>query len=135
MEVKMSGKRAILAIDDDVTQLQMYKNFLGSAYDLTLVKSASEALGIIDKIDFDLILLDIEMPHVSGFEFLHEIRKKPRFMTKPIIIVSSHTEQNFLDHAQKSSAFDVLTKPVNAQGLINKIEEALKAPPKNILGL
>ena len=127
--------KAIMAIDDNVTQLKIYKTLLGSNYELALVKSASEALGLMDKRDFDLILLDIEMPNVSGFEFLHEIRKKSRYMSKPVIIISSHDEQSIQDHAKNSSAFCLLIKPVDSKQLTEAIEKALAAPAQNPFGL
>jgi CheY-like chemotaxis protein len=73
----------------------------------------------------DLILLDIEMPNISGFEFLYDIRKIPSYISVPIIIVSGHTEEEFLNEARKSSAADVLTKPVNPNVLVSTIEKTL----------
>ena len=132
---KMTQK-SILAIDDNVTQLNIFRSYLGSRYHLTLVKSAPEALSLMDSRDFDLILLDIEMPDVSGFEFLHEIRKKSRYMTKPVIIISSHSEPELLEHVKNSSASCLLVKPLeSADQLIKAIEEAFVSPVKNPFGL
>ncbi|MCL1815614.1 MAG: response regulator [Treponema sp.] len=123
-------RKTILAVDDSVTQLKIFETFLSPHYNLSLVKSAAEALGLIEKMDFDLILLDIEMPDMSGFEFLHEIRKNTRYMTKPVIIISNHTEPDFLAHANSSSAIEVLTKPVESRDLLAAIEMALTMPEK-----
>jgi CheY-like chemotaxis protein len=123
-------RKTIIAIDDNVTQLKVYETCLSSRYDLTLIKSATEAMKIMSKADFDLILLDIEMPDVSGFEFLHEIRKNPRYMIRPVIIVSSHCDKDFLAHAKHSSASEVLTKPVKPDHLFSAIEKALTQPVK-----
>ena len=121
-------QKAILAIDDNATQLKIFEKFLNSSYDLALVKSASEALALLKTRHFALILLDIEMPDVSGFEFLHEIRKIPEYMTKPVIIVTSHSEADIISHAKHSSASGVLTKPVNAKQLSKAIELAFSGP-------
>jgi CheY-like chemotaxis protein len=129
------NKKNILAVDDNITQLKIYESSLGSHYDLTPVKSATEALKIMDTISYDLILLDIEMPDVSGFEFLHQVRKNPRYMTTPIIIITSHSDPGFLSHAKNSSASGVLTKPVKPKQLISAIESAFAKPPKNPFGL
>jgi CheY-like chemotaxis protein len=83
-----------------------------------------------DKEDFDLILLDIEMPDVSGFEFLHTIRKIPRYMTKPIVIVTGHSDSDILAHAENSSASGVLIKPVESGQLHGAVEKALCTPAK-----
>ena len=123
----MADKKIVLAIDDNVQQLNEFKSILVPKYDLRVVKSASEAIGFLNKNKSDIILLDIEMPYISGFEFLHDIRKIPSYIIVPIIIVSGNSGKEFLEKARNSSAADVLTKPVNPQMLINSIEEALAA--------
>ena len=64
--------RTVLAIDDNVQQLNEFKNILSSKYDLRVVKSAFEAISFLDRDVTDIILLDIEMPNISGFEFLEK---------------------------------------------------------------
>jgi len=123
----MPDKKIVLAIDDNIQQLSEFKSILIPKYDLRVVKSASEAIGFLNKNKSDIILLDIEMPNISGFEFLDDIRKIPSYIAVPIIIVSGHSEKEFLTKARNSSAADVLTKPVQPQALINAIEEALAA--------
>ena len=123
----METKKTVLAIDDDPQQLQEFKTFLVPRYDFRAVKAASEAISFLNTNMVDVILLDIMMPNISGFEFLDDIRKIPSYMNVPIIIVSGNTEPGFLDQAENSSAFDVLTKPTTAVNLINSIEKALAA--------
>jgi len=123
----MAGKKVVLAIDDNVQQLSEFKNMLISKYDLRVVKSASEAISFLNKNKSDIILLDIEMPNISGFDFLDDIRKIPSYIAVPIIIVSGNSDKEFFTKARNSSAANVLTKPVQAQALINAIEEALAA--------
>jgi len=121
------AKKIILAIDDNVQQLSEFKNMLVPKYDLRVVKSASEAIGFLNKNSSDLILLDIEMPNISGFDFLEDIRKIPSYIAVPIIIVSGNSGREFFARARNSSAANVLTKPVEPQALIYAIEEALAA--------
>ena len=123
----MADKKIVLAIDDNVQQLSEFKSILIPKFDLRVVKSASEAIGFLNKNKADLILLDIEMPNISGFDFLEDIRKIPSYIAVPIIIVSGNSGQEFSAKARNSSAADVLTKPVQPQTLVNAIEEALAA--------
>jgi len=121
----MENKKIVLAIDDNVQQLTEFKCILVPKYDLRVVKSASEAMSFLNTYISDVILLDIEMPNISGFEFLSDIRKIPSYMDVPIIIVSGNTGQEFFKKARNSTAADVLTKPVKPETLIGAIEKAL----------
>ena len=121
----MENKKIVLAIDDNPVDLNTFQGILVPRFILRAAKSASEALAFLNKNEADIILLDIEMPNISGFEFLYDIRKIPSYMTVPIIIVSSKTGQEFYNEARSSSAFDVLGKPVQPDKLIEVIEKAL----------
>ena len=118
-------RKVILAIDDNLVQLDMFKKMLVPKYDLRLVKSASDAIHFLNVDQADVILLDIEMPNITGFDFLSDIRRLPSYMDVPIIIVSANTGHEFFQKARSSSAFDVLTKPVLPETLVRTIEKAL----------
>ncbi|MDR2094699.1 MAG: response regulator [Treponema sp.] len=126
----MDDKKIILSIDDNKMDLMVLSNFLSPTYDVRVSKSATEALTFLKTTTVDLILLDIMMPHMSGFEFLHEIRKDPRHMQIPVIVVSSYDTPESIEHAKKHGANDCISKPVNAEVLHQKIEMALKAPKR-----
>lgn len=121
----MTARRTVLAIDDNVQQLSEFKSILSQRYDLRVVKSASDAISYLNNNESDIILLDIEMPNISGFEFLEDIRKIPSYSSVPIIIVSGNSGIEFFTKAKSSSAFDVLTKPVTPGLLFEAIEKAL----------
>jgi CheY-like chemotaxis protein len=123
----MEGKKIILAIDDNAVQLRFYKEALISRYDLRVVKAAQEALNFLNTNKVDLILLDIEMPNVSGFEFLSDIKRIPSYIGVPVIIVSGNSGEEFFKQARSSSAADVLSKPVASDLLIKTIEKAFAA--------
>ena len=122
----MAEKTVVLAIDDNLQQLSEFKSMLIPQYDLRVVKAASEAMAFLYKNSADVILLDIEMPNISGFEFLKDIRKIPSHSDVPIVIVSGSSSQEFLTRARNSSANDVLTKPVSPETLTASIEKVLR---------
>jgi len=122
----METKETILAVDDNPVQLKLFKEMLVPRYDLRVVKAASEALNFLNSNTVDLILLDIEMPNISGFEFLRDVRKIPSYVTVPIIIVSGNTSREFLQQARDSGAEDVLIKPVTSEMLVGTIDKVLK---------
>ena len=131
----MTEKKQILAIDDDPVFLRALAAYLAPSYDLQISKSAIEATILMNQTRPDLILLDIEMPDISGFEFLHTIRKHPKFMTIPVVVVSGHTSKEFITHAESSGASAVVAKPVDKENLLQKIINVLEHPPKNLLNL
>jgi PleD family two-component response regulator len=121
----MRGNVKVLAVDDDGMLLDMISKMLGESYTVLTANSASSAAKLIHETTLDIILLDIEMPNISGFEFLTDIRKLPSYHFTPVIVVSSHTGQDFYDEAIKNGANDVLHKPVKKETLVEAIEKAL----------
>jgi CheY-like chemotaxis protein len=121
----MSSGNIVLAIDDNLQQLAEFKSMLVPKYDLRVVKSASEAIVFLNKSRSDIILLDIEMPNISGFEFLNDIRKIPSYISTPVIIISGNYGAEFIDKVKNSSATGYLTKPVKPEALIDIIEKTL----------
>ena len=126
----MATKEIILAVDDNPVQLKLFNEMLVPRYDLRVVKAASEALNFLNSNTVDLILLDIEMPNISGFEFLRDVRKIPSYVTVPIIIVSGNTSREFLQQARDSGAEDVLIKPVTSEMLVRTMEKVLEESEK-----
>jgi len=131
----MADKKKILAIDDDPMILRVFIALLSPVYDLRIARSASEAMALMEQLVPDIFLLDIEMPDISGFEFLHTIKKNPKFMNIPVVIVSGHSEEKFIAHAEKSGASAVVAKPVEKENLFQKITYAFENPKKNFFGL
>ena len=118
-------KKIVLAIDDNTVDLNTLQGILSDDYLFSAVTSASAALSFLNSNKVDIILLDIVMPNISGFEFLYDIRKIPSYIDVPIIIVSSKNGEDFFKEARNSSAFDVVSKPVLPNRLISIIEKAL----------
>jgi len=131
----MAEKKIILSIDDDPMVLRVLTALLTPLYELRISKSAADAMALMEQTVPDLILLDIEMPHISGFEFLHTIKKNPKFMNIPVIVVTGHYETEFIIHAEKSGAVAVVAKPINQEDLMKKIDLGFGNLKKNIFGL
>ncbi|GHV52602.1 hypothetical protein FACS1894216_09040 [Synergistales bacterium] len=121
-----SGKKMILAVDDMQTNLQVIKIVLGDEFEVRLAKSGNVALTALDRITPDLILLDIEMPEISGFDVMDSINENSRLKTIPVIFVTSHTEPELLTEAMQKGAKDYVTKPFEPDFLRGKVRHALK---------
>jgi two-component system chemotaxis response regulator CheY/putative two-component system response regulator len=123
MEV-VRKKKIVLAIDDDSIQLSVFKGILTPKYDLQTAGSAAKAMAYMNNYPADVILLDIKMPNISGFEFLNDIHKIPSYINVPIIIVSGNGGREFLEQARKTTASAIMSKPVDPDHLIEAIEKA-----------
>jgi CheY-like chemotaxis protein len=125
----MPDKKIVLAIDDLPMDLAVFENILCPLYELKISTSAPQAFAILKDTTPDLILLDIEMPGMSGFEFLHEIRKRPKTMSTPVIVVTAHDEEGFAVHAVNQGANKTLIKPVNPAYLLDMVSNLLEHAP------
>jgi len=131
----LAEERKILIIDDDPMTLKILTTFLNQEYELRIANSAAQAMTLMAKFTPDLILLDIEMPDITGFEFLHTIKKNPRFMSTPVVIVSGHSEAEFVAHAENTGASCLVAKPIDRDDLTAKIKFAFEHPKKNVWGI
>jgi PleD family two-component response regulator len=129
----MADKKTILAIDDLPMALAVYNNILSGQYDVRIAASAIEALILLKTLNVDIFLVDIEMPDMSGFEFIHELRKMPKFMSTPVIVVSSHSSGDFVAHALSKGANALIAKPVKPGDLLAQVSQLLEHAPKNKL--
>jgi putative two-component system response regulator len=105
--------------------LRTIKVTLDKYFEVRLAKSGEIALSILGINKIDLILLDIEMPGMSGFEFLELIKKAPHAKDVPIIFVTSHVSAELIAKAIKSGAKDYVMKPFEPEVLIRKVYAAL----------
>lgn len=120
-------KATILAVDDDVIILDTYQAILENAYNLHLISSAEEALEFLNHHSrVDLILLDILMPNLDGYETCRRIRENPLFSNIKIILVSSKMMLEDKLHGYKIGADDYITKPFDASELLAKIKVFLR---------
>jgi CheY-like chemotaxis protein len=131
----MESKKTILAVDDEAMGLQVLQKCLTPQYRFLIAKSGMEALHTLETEKADLILLDIEMPGISGFEFLHTIRKNPKCMSTPVIIVTGHDEPGFAEHSNSAGADAFIIKPVKPRELLKTIGAVFEQPRKNPFGL
>ena len=114
----------ILIIEDDELLNDMIKRLLTQyGYDVTSSYSGSEALLLIDRSSFDLILLDLMLPGIPGETVLEKIKST---MDIPIIGVSAKTDIDSKVNLIRNGADDYITKPFDNQELLVRIEAVLR---------
>jgi len=122
------GKRKVLIIDDeeDLTFFVKANLELVGDYEVVTATSGKEGIAIAVSQDIDIILLDIMMPKMDGFETLDKIKKTRETLSIPVIML---TAKGDIDSKVKAAGLyheDYIVKPVQIEILKVKIEEALK---------
>lgn len=107
------NKNIILAVDDQPNNLKVIAGVLGDEYQLSIANNGHNALKILDKLVPDLILLDIMMPGMDGFEVCHEIKLRQQLKDIPIIFLTAKTEISDIVKAFEAGAVDYIFKPFN----------------------
>jgi len=123
----MEMKR-ILAVDDMPPILSTLRIFLRGEFHLHPVNSATEAAQLLEKgdLEFDLILLDVDMPVMSGFELLKKIKSNPKLQAVPVVMLTGRVDSNSVLEAISSGAADYIVKPFTEDILKKKIRAVLK---------
>lgn len=117
----------ILVIDDSTTNIVLLEAILTEkGYLIETALNAKDAFMRIEKQVPDLILLDLLMPKVSGFEFLDQLRKDEKTKNTPVIVISAiNTDDENRQKIEKLEAVAFLRKPIDIQYLVSKVDEVL----------
>jgi putative two-component system response regulator len=121
------NKKIILAVDDMPENLTNIRSILQDKYDVRLAKTPSMGLSLLNIVPVDLILLDIEMPHMTGLQFLQQLRinqqvSHPDRKPIPVIFVTAHASTDIITRAVTLGGKDYIVKPVKPEVLLKKIE-------------
>jgi len=120
------GRRRILIVDDVADVTEMISLFLKHAgYQVSTAASAHDALRLARTKSFDMVISDIGMPQMNGYELAGELRALEKYKRIPMIAVTGYSEYDDRGRAV-SAGFNVhLTKPIDPAGLLNLIRELL----------
>lgn len=123
----MCEKSKVLVIDDDMMLLKMAAELLDGRYDVSLAQSGEMALRLFHKgILPDIILLDIDMPCMNGYEVIAEIKKIKEAEPIPIIFLTGLTEAENEIRGLRSGAVDYIKKPFMQEILLARLEVHLE---------
>ena len=119
----LSDKR-ILVVDDAKENARLFKLYLSEAgADVEIANDGESALAIVGEKYFDLILLDLQMPGLDGFQVIKELRK--RLFDRPVVALTAHAMKEEKDKTQAAGFNEHITKPVKADLLINTVSNLL----------
>ena len=117
----MQEKSKILAVDDNSINLAIIEELLGSQYNLMTVSTGIEAIKTAHEFQPDLIILDIILDSMNGYDVCQEIRKSSSIMHTKIIVVSAKAMESDRLKGYQIGADDYLTKPFDGEELLAKV--------------
>ncbi|MBP0008815.1 MULTISPECIES: response regulator [unclassified Roseofilum] len=122
MNTSSSDQKTLLVVDDNPTNIKVLFNFLKEeGFKVLVAKDGLNALEKLASIQPDLILLDIMMPGIDGFETCHRIKKDPNINTIPIIFMTALADANNKVKGLSSGAVDYITKPFQQEEVLARI--------------
>lgn len=120
-EAKELNIRILLAEDNKINQLVAVEMLQNNGYEVGLAVNGEEALQMLEKQHWDLILMDIHMPVMDGTEAVRYIRSRKQYDAIPIIAVTANVVKKDHDHYLKLGMNDVLTKPLSEERMLEKL--------------
>jgi len=119
-------QKHILVIDDMLTNLKIVESFLKPYYKVSLVKSGEQALRFLEKSKPDLILLDIQMPDMDGFETIKKVKENPDNREIPVLFLTSQEDIDSRIKGFQLGATDFILKPFMPEMVLKVIASRLE---------
>lgn len=117
----------ILVVDDNAQNLELIQAYLEDIEcETTAARDGVEALDAVAKTKPDLVLLDVMMPKMSGFEVCRRLKKNPQTCDIPVIMVTALNEFGDIERGIDSGTDDFVSKPVNRLELLTRVRTMLK---------
>ncbi len=120
-------EKRILIVDDNLPNLELLEVYLESV-DNVAIRTATDGIEAIAKIEEespDLVLLDIMMPRMSGFEVCKQIKSNPKTRDILVVMVTALNETGDIERATECGADDYLSKPIDRGALVNLVTTLL----------
>src|SRR5689334_15900083 len=127
VDAPVAERDVVLAVDDNEQNLQLLEEYLTDwGYDVVLARDGREAVDLYPKQDPAIIILDVMMPNMDGYEACCLIKASPAGRTIPILMLTALTGADDKIHALECGADDFLNKPINRDELRTRIRSLIK---------
>jgi diguanylate cyclase (GGDEF)-like protein len=124
MEITMQNN-TILIVDDTITNLDILNDLLED-YDVIDTTNGKDALEIVNEEKVDLILLDIMMPEMDGYEVCKKLKANPDTHDIPVIFITAKTDEDSIEKAYDVGGSDYISKPFKVKELLARVKRELK---------
>jgi two-component system chemotaxis response regulator CheY len=120
--------KTILIVDDSVTVRQQVSLALAQAgYRVVEAQDGRDALLMLERGGVSMVISDVNMPRMNGFEMLERIKLHPRHASVPVVMLTSERRPDLVERAKKAGASGWITKPFNAELLMAAMVKVLGA--------
>ncbi|WP_406656922.1 methanogen output domain 1-containing protein [Methanolobus sp. ZRKC2] len=126
VRISSEEKAKILIVDDEIMNIELLRAYLEDSYEVTAATNGHEALEIIQGEKPDIILLDVMMPDMNGYQVCEHLKQNPETQFIPVIMVTALSGRNDWISGIEAGADEFLTKPVNKLELLTRINSLLK---------
>lgn len=117
--------KKILIVEDDPEIIQLLYTLFVDNYDVTLAEDGQAALDVAGNILPDLMILDIELPHIDGYEVCKRIKREPKTSNIKVLILTGMAQDYNLTQSIAAGADEFVTKPFSITELANKVSTLL----------
>ncbi len=124
----MTETARILIAEDNPQGAELIEAYLtGTPYEVRVAADGRETLELVRDWSPDLLLLDIMMPRISGFEVCKQLRADPQTKQLPILMITALDQVSDIERAVEAGTDDFLTKPINKAELLMRVEALLRS--------
>ncbi len=120
---ELNSKRILIVDDNDFNRYILSSMLKCKGYSVLVACNGHECLSLLDTQKVDLVLMDMQMPLLNGYDTIHQIRSDHRYLNLPIIAVSAFTTKEEQDKCFKAGCTDYLTKPFSSQTLYSYVDK------------
>jgi CheY-like chemotaxis protein len=125
-------RRRVLIVDDDPSMVHVLARTLMDCAQLYFSVRGEDALKKLDAHQPDLMLIDVDMPDLSGYDVMERMQHNPRTRDTQVIMVTSHTEDSYRRRAMEFGAVDFFVKPINRDAIRARVEQLLNDDVESI---
>jgi len=120
------AKKVLVVDDDDLVLIAIQELLTPLGFAVTALSNGPEALEKVSEGQFELVILDVSMPEMTGFEVCQKIRQMGSYADTPILMLTARSGEEDRQRGMEAGANLYLPKPISPKRLISLVEEALK---------
>lgn len=125
MSSNCNNRALILAVDDEAIQLEVIKGALNAHYQVISTTSPQQALVLAEQYTPDIVLLDIDMPEINGFDLCRLLQKIPALLSTSFVFITSHNDAEIEVKALELGAVDFIAKPIHTNVCLMRIKNQM----------